>query len=317
MVCNYCGSEDYEIIAEYARFEKNNVLKCKKCSLVYLGLKQNKIELESYYRKEYRRDIAMPVQSPQEHFNDKVTRFDAENRIEFISRNENIQNKSILEVGSGSGNLLVKLRDYGAKVVEGIELDIECSQYSRELGFNIFTTSIENLNLQDRYDIVVSFHTLEHLYNPMAVIHTIYKVLKDSGCFLGEVPNQNDWRIQIFNDEITKRFHYDPNHYYYYSPTTLTNCLKICGFRSIKLETVERYNSLRQLRNILCNQKSKENIEKILKKYIFPKNEKSEVRLPNIDDQIETEFNRIFERGVNSELMGNCLRWVAYKRNWD
>jgi hypothetical protein len=28
---------------------------------------------------------------------------------------------------------------------------------------------------------------------------------------------------------------------------------------------------------------------------------------------MEGRFNKIFERGVNSELMGNCLRFVAFK----
>jgi len=38
--------------------------------------------------------------------------------------------------------------------------------------------------------------------------------------------------------------------------------------------------------------------------------------LPNINDKIETKFNRIFGNAVNSEMMGNCLRWVACKKMW-
>jgi len=67
---------------------------------------------------------------------------------------------------------------------------------------------------------------------------------------------------------------------------------------------VERYNRIQQLRNILCNKKRKENIKETLEKYIFPKEEKDEVRLTKMEDNIEVEFNRIFELGVNSELIG-------------
>lgn len=81
----------------------------------------------------------------------------------------------------------------------------------------------------------------------------------------------------------------------------------------LKPETVERYNSLLQLKNILCRQKSQGDIEETLNKYISPKSDRDEVRLPNVDDMIETKFNRIFEKGVNSDLMGNCLRWAAFK----
>ena len=313
MICNYCGCEEYDIIARYTRLERNNVLQCKNCGLVYLEIKKDKKEIESFYSSsEYRKDATMPVQSAEEHFYDKVTQHDTESRILFISNNIDISDKKILEIGSASGGLLEKLLDYDAKEVIGIELDKEYSKFAQERGFKVITRSIEELNFKEEFDAVVSFHTLEHVHDPMAVIKAVYAALNPDGSFLGEVPNQNDWRIQIFDDEIVKRFHYDLNHYYYYSPAILKNYLETCGFNKIQLETVERYNSIVQLRNVLCNQYSEKNVEKILQKYLFPKDEKDEVRLPDLDDRIRCEFNRIFEKGVNSELMGNCLRWVAY-----
>jgi 2-polyprenyl-3-methyl-5-hydroxy-6-metoxy-1,4-benzoquinol methylase len=313
MICNYCGSEKYDVIAEYTRFERNNVLQCKNCGLVYLEIKKDKKEIESFYSSsEYRKDATMPVQLAEEHFYDKVTQHDTENRIHFISNNINLKDKRILEIGSASGSLLEKLLECGAKEAIGIELDKEYSKFAQERGFKVFTRSIEGLNFKEEFDTVVSFHTLEHVHDPTAVIKAVYTALNPNGVFLGEVPNQNDWRIQIFDDEIVKRFHYDPNHYYYYSPATLKNYLETSGFKKIHLHSVERYNSIVQLRNILCNQYAEKTVEEILQKYIFPKDKKDEVRLPHFDDQIEREFNRIFEKGVNSELMGNCLRWVAY-----
>ncbi len=313
MNCNYCGSGESDIIAKYTRFEKNNIRQCKNCGLVYLELKENKKKIEAYYSSEYRKVPDMPVQSPEEHFNDKVTQNDTSNRILFISKHITLKGKRVLELGSASGSLLEKLAEHGAKEAAGIELDKEFSEYTRQRGFKVLTRSIEELGIKGEFDAVVTFHTLEHVYDPMAVISATHAALKKGGCFIGEVPNQDDWRIEIFDDAIIKRFHYDPNHYYYYAPTTLRNYLETCGFRNIELETVERYNSLLQLRNILCNQNPEENIEATLKKYIFPKNEADEVRLPHLDDRIESEFNRIFEKSVNSELMGNCLRWAAYK----
>ncbi|OGO18309.1 MAG: hypothetical protein A2Z15_08745, partial [Chloroflexi bacterium RBG_16_50_11] len=283
MICNYCGSGEYNIIAEYTRFEKNNVLQCKNCGLVYLELKEDQQEIETYYSSEYRKAPEMPVQSPEEHYQDKVTKNDADNRILFISKNINLKGKRVLEVGSASGGLLDKLKESGVKEAAGIELDKEFSEFTRQRGFKVFTRSIEELGLKAEFDAVVTFHTLEHVYDPMAVIRMTHVALKRGGCFLGEVPNQDDWRIQIFNDEIIKRFHYDPNHYYYYAPATLKNYLETCGFNKISLETVERYNSLLQLRNILCNRNPGENVEVTLKKYIFPKTETDEVRLPNLD----------------------------------
>jgi len=313
MTCNFCGSEDSDIIAAYTRFEKNNVLQCKNCGLVYLEVKEGKEAIESYYSSEYRKTPTLPVMSAGEHFNDKVTQNDANDRVQFISKYMGIKGKRVLEIGSASGSLLQKLSECGCKEAVGIELDDNFSDYTRQLGFKVISESIEELDLKEEFDGVVSFHTLEHVYDPMAVIRAAYTALRPGGCFLGEVPNQNDWRIQIFNDEVIKRFHYDPNHYYYYSPKILERYLKTCGFGSIRLETVERYNSLLQLRNILSRQNSEVNVEETLKKYIFPENDKDEVRLPNVDDRIESKFNKLFEKGVNMELMGNCLRWAAIR----
>ena len=42
MICNYCGCKESDVIAEYTRFEKNNVLQCKNFGLVYLEIKKGK-----------------------------------------------------------------------------------------------------------------------------------------------------------------------------------------------------------------------------------------------------------------------------------
>ena len=170
---------------------------------------------------------------------------------------------------------------------------------------------IEGIGFKNEFDLVVSFHTLEHVSDPMAVSHAIRLSLKGgSGVFMGEVPNQDDWRIKIFDNYTVKRFHYDPFHYYYFSPKTLTNYLKKCGFKDIALETVDRYNSLIQLRRILCGEYNHDCVEGHLKQDIFARPEE-DVRIPHLDNHQESEFNRMFEKGVNSELMGNCLRWIA------
>jgi 2-polyprenyl-3-methyl-5-hydroxy-6-metoxy-1,4-benzoquinol methylase len=311
MACNYCGDNNYEIIAQYTRFDNNNVLRCKKCGLVYLELKAGKTDVERFYASEYRKDPTLPVQSPEEHFNDNVTQNDAINRTDFILKNADIRGKKVLEIGSASGSLLQSLAQHGCKEAAGIEIGREFADYSRGLGLKVFSQPIEELGFKEEFDVIVSFHTLEHVFDPTLTLKSIHAALKPGGVFLGEFPNQNDWRIEIFDDEIIKRFHYDPNHLYYFSPVTLKNYLEACGFGSIRLETVERYNSLTQLRNILCVHKTVKNVDEILKKYIFPAHKSDEVRLPDTDNIAEIRFNKVFAAGVNAELMGNCLRWVA------
>ncbi len=311
MQCNFCNSYDNSVIFEWTRFEYNNILKCNNCGLVFKDISECKKEIKLFYKKEYRKIETSPIQTAEEHYNDNITKKDIDDRMHFITRNVNLKNKNVLEIGSASGGLMERLRNIGTNV-EGIELNDEYRNFSKELGFNIYADPIEDLNIKDAYDVIVSFHTLEHFVDPKYAIRSIYLALKTDGIFLGEVPNQDDWRISIFDNFIIKRLHYDPTHNYYFSSASLNKYFENCGFGIIMFETVERYNSILQLRNILCNKILEDNTDNMLKKYIFPKNEKDDVRL-HIDDQIEGEFNRIFGDAVNSELKGNCLRFVASK----
>ncbi|HWQ95961.1 MAG TPA: class I SAM-dependent methyltransferase [Candidatus Methylomirabilis sp.] len=312
MKCNFCGSYNSSIISEWTRYEKNNILKCSDCGLVFMETQSSKNEIEFFYKKKYRKLETLPVLTAEEHYNSKVSRRDVDQRIKFITENVNLEGKKVLEIGSASGGLLESLRNAGADV-KGIELNDEYREYSEKLGFNVLHEPIDKLKIKEIYDIIISFHTIEHFVDAKSAFISIFAALIPDGVFLGEVPNQDDWRISIFNDDVTKRFHYDPNHYYYFSPVTLKNYLENCGFSKIKLDTVERYNSILQLKNILCDKYSIDNIENILNKYIFPAGEKEDVRLRHLDDRIENEFNRIFEPAVNSELKGNCLRFITEK----
>lgn len=295
----------------------NNVLKCKGCGLVFLDLKKPKEGVESFYKKEYREVNSLPQKSAEEWFNDPVIRQDCKNRMEWITEQYgDVSGKKILDIGSSSGYFLKTLFSANASAT-GVELNERCSDYARGLGFTVYSKAIETICFENEFDLVVMFHTLEHVSDPMSVLRAVHTSLKEGGVFMGEVPNQDDWRIKIFDTEVVKRFHYDPFHYYYFSPETLINYLKKYGFDNIKLETVERYNSLTQLRRILCGEYNKRDAEIILKQDIFAKPEE-DVRIPQLNNRQEIEFNRIFEKGVNSELMGNCLRWMATKScaNW-
>lgn len=312
MKCNFCGLEDNEIIFKYTRFEKNNILKCKNCRLVFLELKKSKKETELFYEKSYQKVGTLPKKSAEEMFNDPIKKYDCENRIEWIKKKYgNIYEKKILEIGSSSGFFLEYLSSFGAKAI-GVELNEDYANYARGLGFTVYSEPFETINSENEFDLVIMFHTLEHIFDPMSILHHIYISLKMGGVFMGEVPNQNDWRLKIFNNEVVKRFHYDNNHYYYFSPKTLYNYFKRCGFNEVTLETVERYNSLIQLKRILCGEHNKDSIEKILKRDIFAKLKK-DIRIPHSNNFQETEFNKLFEKSVNGELMGNCIRWIAIK----
>lgn len=307
MKCNLCNSTNTEIIFDYTRFEKRNVLKCKDCGLVFL----EEMEAENFYVKEYRHIDTLPEKTAEELFNSPIARQDCINRAEWIQNTfGSLKGKRVLEIGSSSGYFLQVLKEAGAKEAAGVELTEEHSAYARKLGFNIYSDPVENIGLEKEFDLIVTFHTLEHVVNPMAVFKAVKLALKDGGIFMGEVPNEDDWSIKIFDNYIIKRFHYDPCHNYYFAPRTLQAYLKLAGLNHIQLETIDRYNCYLQLKRILSGEYDKGNVEQLLKRDVFAK-PKDDVRLKHEPSHQETEFNRLFGQAVNHELMGNCLRWIS------
>jgi SAM-dependent methyltransferase len=307
MKCNLCNAADTEIIFDYTRFEKRNVLKCKNCGLVFLA----EMKAEDFYDREYRHIETLPERTAEELFNNPIARQDCANRSRWIKDNYgSLKGKKVLEIGSSSGYFLQVLKEEGAREAVGVELTEEHSEYSRKLCFTIYSKPMEDIGFKNEFDLIVTFHTMEHVTDPMAVFKSVKTALKDGGAFMGDVPNEDDWSIKIFDNYIIKRFHYDPCHNYYFAPGTMREYFKRAGLKNVKLETVDRYNLYLQLKRILSGEYDKGNVEQLLKRDVFAK-PKDDVRLQHEPPFQETEFNRLFGQAVNNELMGNCLRWMA------
>jgi len=314
MKCDFCGSEENKKIFDYARYQKATILQCQQCELVFLENSYSEHEIQDFYRNQYRNLATAPTETPNEHYHSSSVINDVHNRIVWIKRFVDLKNIRVLEVGSASGRMLHSLREEGVEA-HGIELTQSYIEYSKNLDLSVYDRPITELHFKNEFDLIISFHCVEHIPYPKKTFQAIQEALKPGGrsLFMGEVPNQDDWRIQIFNNTAVKRFHYDPCHYYYYSPQTLRAYLEATGFEVKNLETVERYDSLKQLKRILTREYDSDQIEEVLNRDVFADSNEN-VQLHQNYDNLSKHFNPIFETGVNSKLMGNCLRWITFKR---
>ena len=117
--CNYCKSEKSSIIAEYTRFEKNNVRQCSNCGLVYLEQDKRKEDVVGFYSYEYRNLPTHCNLPPKAMYNKKIVQNDADNRFEFVRRHIDLRGKKVLEIGSSAGNFMAKLVESGCGEVVG------------------------------------------------------------------------------------------------------------------------------------------------------------------------------------------------------
>jgi 2-polyprenyl-3-methyl-5-hydroxy-6-metoxy-1,4-benzoquinol methylase len=97
----------------------------------------------------------------------------------------------VLDVGCGTGELLAQF-DRDRNDLYGVEPDQTACKLARMLvpGSRIESVAGESLPFSDEYfDIVTSFHVLEHVESPERVISEMLRVLRPDGSLFVECPN--------------------------------------------------------------------------------------------------------------------------------
>jgi SAM-dependent methyltransferase len=157
------------------------------------------------------------------------------------------ENDSVLEVGSGSGFFAEKIK---SKNYVGLEFNDHAIQKAKEIGISLIKESIEDYakNNQSDYDIVCSFHVLEHVKNPNEFISASLQKLKANGKLIIAVPCDNSVLTSNHNHVLNL----PPHHITRWKISTLNKLesifnLRIVDFRIISIS--EKINHKNYSRN--------------------------------------------------------------------
>lgn len=91
----------------------------------------------------------------------------------------------ILDVGCGSGQLLMKMQRDGFSRLRGADPFIEHA-LEYDGGLSIDKTGIENAS--GSWDVIMFHHSLEHMHDPLATLQAAKRILKPHGRILVRVP---------------------------------------------------------------------------------------------------------------------------------
>jgi 2-polyprenyl-3-methyl-5-hydroxy-6-metoxy-1,4-benzoquinol methylase len=102
-------------------------------------------------------------------------------------------NYKILDVGSGTGKTLLKLRRKGFKHLKGIDLYIDTS-IDYKNGVTISKCNIEEVDGQ--FDYIILNHSLEHLPDQTVTFEHLYRLLKKNRYVMIRIPTVSSyaWR---------------------------------------------------------------------------------------------------------------------------
>lgn len=116
-----------------------------------------------------------------------------------IKSNINMESK-ILDVGCGSGNLLISLDDAGFKRLLGVDPFIkEDIEYGR--GVKILKKTLHELPDSQKFDLIIFNHSLEHMPNQLETLIKISKLLSEKGVCLIRMPVKTEyiWNLYCVN----------------------------------------------------------------------------------------------------------------------
>jgi SAM-dependent methyltransferase len=97
---------------------------------------------------------------------------------------------SIIEIGCGPGYFLEKVKPYVKKTC-GIDSNNSALQFARNNGLEVYDLETDMKSFWSTFDVVFSFHVLEHVSDPVGFIRDISLYAKPGGKICISVPNQD------------------------------------------------------------------------------------------------------------------------------
>lgn len=114
----------------------------------------------------------------------------------------------ILDVGSGSGDLVCELYSLGYSNIEGIDPFLEKDIVYNE-GLKIQKKALNEVD--SKYDLIMFHHTFEHMPDPESVAKDIRSKLTQQGVCIIRIPNVSSYAFKLFKQNwfgIHAPFHY-------------------------------------------------------------------------------------------------------------
>jgi len=141
----------------------------------------------------------------------------------------------LLDVGCGSGEWLLSMRDLGWQV-EGVDFDDNAVKVAAQRGLTIHTASLEVKKFPDQYfDAVTLNHVIEHLPDPVAALKECRRILKENGQLILYTPNSASLGHLVF--KVHWRGLEPPRHLHLFDPASMNALLTLAGFTEFSIQT--------------------------------------------------------------------------------
>ncbi|AFY47776.1 methyltransferase family protein [Nostoc sp. PCC 7524] len=231
--CPLCGSKNYNHLYDIDEHKKEVITYiCNNCGFIFLSPRPSIQERGVFYQKTsvLKSECSILISDDKNFFQFESI---ARTRLNILADNlekylwSNNHQKSVLEVGCGTGSFLRLMRGCGWNVL-GLEPDITYAKAAEErYNIEIKGEFIQELSTDQKFDLIATFHVIEHVDDPNIFLAAIHSCLVDDGYLFLECPSIDKW----YGDSID--FFLQDVHINTFSQKTLFAFLAKAGFKTI------------------------------------------------------------------------------------
>lgn len=173
-------------------------------------------------------EFGIDVRDPR--FQDYLARV-AARRLDLIEDATDMRGGSLLDVGSGTGEVLAEARNRGWRV-QGVEPERTGAEMARERGLPVEISTLEEAGLpENSFDVVTAFHVLEHIPDSRSFLRMLGRWARPGGFVVIEVPNFNSAQRRRLGQYWT---HLRPReHLVHFTPETLEATFRRAGLEPV------------------------------------------------------------------------------------
>jgi hypothetical protein len=172
---------------------------------------------------------------------------------------------------------------------------------------NIINSLFEDYKFETKYNLVVSFEVLEHVFDLNLFLSKLSEIVENNGFINFEVPNHLDSLLVNYKNNRYEKFYYHKSHVHYFTPESLLSIFNYYGFQGnvSSFQMYPFYNQIFWTYNNQPQQSAKEALN-------YPRLLPGEI----INDKINKflkKTNKKYYKLMNKNLCGDCLIFKGKK----
>jgi SAM-dependent methyltransferase len=236
--CPACDSDQAEF-----RFEKYRCqfVECRQCSSLFMSPRPTPAVMNDYYSNSENYEIWNQYIFPKSESSrrEKICKPNLQ-RIIDECRERKLERPLLVEIGPGFGTFAALAKETGFfRDVVVVERTPSMAQACRARGVSVIESSLEDVADNDlaRADLAVCFEVIEHVFEPLAFVSSIQRMLQPAGLFVFTCPNGKGFDTEMLQAASPA---VDTEHVNLFNPESIRVLLGRAGFEVLSVETPGR-----------------------------------------------------------------------------